>query len=141
MKNKKKVVYCYLCADILHIGHLRHLERARANGDFVIAGILTDKAVMEKKIKPIIPFEERLETIEAIKYVDLVVPQYTYSPLNNVKKFRPDVLMESESHPEQPANDFVKSYGGKVVISPYYDLQSSSNIKKLIKKSWKQSKK
>ena len=133
--KKKKVVYCYLCADILHIGHLRHLKRARELGDFVIAGILTDKATMEKKTKPIIPFEERMETMEAIRYVDKVVPQYTYSPLENVKKFKPDILMESDSHPEQPANEYIESCGGKVVISPYYNLQSSSDIKTLIKKS------
>jgi len=67
--------------------------------------------------------------------VDKVVPQYTYSPLENVKKFKPDVLMESDSHSEQPANEYIESCGGEVVVSPYYDLQSSSDIKKLIKKS------
>jgi len=132
MNKDKKVVYCYLCADILHIGHLKHLRRARELGDFVIAGILTDKAIMEKKPKPIIPFEERMETMEAIRYVDKVVPQYSYSPLDNVKKFKPDVLLESDSHLEQPANEYIESCGGEVVVAAYYNLQSSSDIKKLI---------
>jgi len=134
-KKDKKVVYCYLCADILHIGHLRFVKRARELGDFVIAGVLTDKAIMEQKPKPIVPFEERMETMEAIRYVDKVVPQYTYSPLDNIKKFKPDVLLESDSHSEQPANEYMKSCGGEVVVAKYYNLQSSSDIKKLIKKS------
>ena len=129
----KKVVYAYVCGDILHIGHLRHLKRAAAQGTKLIVGVLTDEAVMEKKPKPIIPFDERLETIEALIFVDLVVPQTAYSPLENVKKYKPDILMESTDHDEQPANEYVESYGGKVIQSPYYLSQSSTKIKEEIK--------
>ena len=94
-----------------------------------IVGVLTDGAVMEKKSRPIIPFEERLEMVRLLKPVDEVIPQETYSPLSNIKKIKPDVLIESESHKEMPANDYVKSYGGKVVINPYWKPQSSSKIK------------
>jgi len=133
---KKTRVYAYVVGDIVHIGHLNHLRRAKKQGDYLIVGVLTDEATMEKKPKPIIPFEERLETISALKYVDKVVPQETYSPLENVKIFKPDVLMESSDHLEQPANEFIKSYGGRVVLSPYYNLQSSTKIKDKIYSLW-----
>jgi len=136
-KAYNKVVYTYLVADFIHIGHLNYVKKAKQKGDFLIVGCLTDEAVCEKKPMPIIPYKERLETLKAIKYIDKVVKQSTYSPLANVKKFKPDVLVESESHKEMPANEYVESYGGKVVILPYYKGVSSTDIKDKIKKVWK----
>jgi cytidyltransferase-like protein len=128
-----KRVYAYVVADILHIGHIVHLQKAKECGDYLIVGVLTDKACMEKKPKPIIPFAERVKTVEALRCVDEVIPQETYSPLDNVKRLHPEVLMESASHKHQPANEFVGSYGGTVVITPYYKGASSTDIKKRIK--------
>ncbi len=130
--DRKRVVYAYLCGDIIHIGHLNFLEEGKKKGDYLIAGVLTDKAVMEKKPKPIMGEKERLKTISAIKYVNRAVLQDDYSPLDNVKKYKPDILIESDSHKEMPANEYVRSYGGKVVVIPYYKFQSSTNIKKEI---------
>ena len=129
----KKVVYTYVVADLFHIGHLKHLLRAKKLGDYLIVGVLTDKATMEKKPKPIILFNERKKLIKSLCCVDEVVKQDTYSPLSNIKKIKPDILMESDSHKEMPANEFVKSYGGKVIISPYYKKQSSTKIKQKIR--------
>ena len=133
----KKIVYAYAVADIFHVGHLKALETAKKQGDYLIVGALTDEATMEKKVKPIIPFEERMEIIKSIGCVDEVVPQERYSPLENVKKIKPDVLMESSSHEEMPANDFVKGYGGKIVMSDYYVRQSSTKIKDKVMSEWK----
>jgi len=130
------VVYAYVVADLLHIGHIRHLQNSKTHGDYLIVGVLTDEATMEKKPAPILSFAERVEIVKSIKLVDEVVAQYTYSPLDNIKQIRPDVLMESDSHPDQPANDFVLSYGGQVVITPYYHSQSSTKIKEKILDSW-----
>ena len=55
---------------------------------------------MKKKPKLIVSFEEKIEFASAIKYVDVVVAQETYSPLRNVTKIKPDVLTESNSHDE-----------------------------------------
>ena len=133
VKNKQKIVYAYVVADLLHIGHLKHLERASKLGTLIV-GVLTDKATMEKKPEPTIPFEERAEMVEALKCVDYVIPQETYSPLDNVKSIKPDILMESTSHDEFPANNYVESYGGEIVISKYYKHQSSTAIKQKIKR-------
>jgi len=114
------------------------MENAKAiagkDGKLVV-GILTDEAVMEKKLKPIISFDERFDLANAIKYVDLVVAQETYSPLPNVKKIKPDILMESTSHTDEAieeACEVMESIGGKVIVVPYYPSQSSTNIKKKI---------
>jgi cytidyltransferase-like protein len=132
MNIDERKVYVYMTGDILHTGHLEHLGNAKKYGR-VVVGVLTDKAVMEKKPEPILSFKERIAIVGALKDVDEVMPQETYSPLDNVKKVKPDVLMETTDHAEMPANDYVKSYGGKVVITKVpKERQSSSLIKKKI---------
>ena len=99
-----KLVYSYYVLDIVHKGHLLMMKNAKAiAGDDgkLIVGILTDEAVMEKKEKPILSFEERIDLASAIKHVDVAVAQETYSPLPNVIKIKPDILMKSTSHDEE----------------------------------------
>ena len=133
------IVYSYYVLDIIHSGHLLMLKNAKTfagpNGKLIV-GILTDEATMEKKPKPIISFEERIEVAAAIKYVDIVVAQDTYSPLPNVIKIKPDILMESASHTDkaiQEAEDVMKKIHGRVIVLPYFPSQSSTAIKNLIK--------
>ena len=135
-----RIVYSYYVLDLVHRGHLKMLENAKAiagkDGKSIV-GILTDEAVMEKKPKPILSFDERYDLASALKFVDLVVAQETYSPLPNVKKIKPDILMESASHDEEAieeAREVMESIGGKVIVIPYFPSQSSTNIKNQIKK-------
>ena len=133
-----KIVYSYYVLDLVHKGHLKMMENAKAiagKDGKLIVGILTDEAVMELKPRPIISFDERFDLANAIKYVDLVVAQETYSPLPNVKKIKPDILMESSSHTDEAIEDarkVMESIGGKVIVIPYYPSQSSSSIKEKI---------
>jgi len=139
MSDKEKIVYAYVVADLLHTGHVLALENAKSLGGEnakLIVGVLTDEATMEKKPKPTINFSERLRLVKALKCVDAAVPQETYSPIPNIKKIKPDILMESVSHSEEDLREtekIVSSWGGKVIVMPYYPEQSSSKIKKEIK--------
>ena len=134
-----KLVYSYYVLDIVHKGHLLMMENAKkiaGEDGKLIVGILTDEAVMEKKPKPIVGFDERIELAKAIKYVDIVVAQETYSPLPNVMKIEPDILMESTSHTDEAiekAKKVMEDIGGKVIVMPYFPSQSSTNIKNTIK--------
>lgn len=127
------LVYAYICGDILHKGHIEHLKNCKALGDKLIIGVLTDEAVMEKKARPVMCFDERFDLIRSLKCVDLVVVQSTYSPLDNVMALKPDILVESVDHKVQPANQFMKSNGGRVVVLPYYPNYSSTKVKNKIK--------
>jgi phosphoenolpyruvate phosphomutase len=137
---RMKLVYSYYVLDIVHKGHLLMMKNAKSiagKDGKLIVGILTDEAVMEKKPRPTLTFEERIELASAIKYVDVAVAQETYSPLPNVKKIRPDILMESTSHSEEAieeAREVMESINGKVIVLPYLPSQSSTSIKNNIKK-------
>lgn len=128
-----KIGYCYVVGDIVHRGHLLHLRNCKSMCDFLICGVLSDKAAMEKKPCPTIPFNERLELISSIKFVDMAVCQDDYSPLNNCRAIKPDVLFESVSHKDMPANNYINSTGGRVIVMPYYAEQSSTKIKEKIR--------
>ena len=133
------VVYSYFSLDIVHRGHLLMMKNAKAiagpDGKLII-GIVSDHALLEAKGKlPILSFSERLELAQSIRYVDLVVGQDAYSPIENVRKLQPNILMESESHSElqiQEGRKLMKSLGGRGVVMPYFNDQSSTKIKKSI---------
>lgn len=137
-KKEMRLVYSYFVLDIVHKGHLEMMKNSKAvagEGGKLIVGILTDEAVMEKKTKPILSFEERIELAGAIKYVDLVVAQDTYSPLPNVKRIKPDILMESTSHSDEDieeAQKVMSELGGRVIVVPYFHTYSSTGIKRMI---------
>lgn len=132
-----KTVYAYVCGDILHIGHIKHLENAKALGDKLIVGVLTDEAIMEKKPKPIIPFGERVMMVAALRCVDLVVPQETYSPVSNIETLKPDIVMESVSHNKEDI-EAIKKKTKNTIVMPYFPDQSSSKIKERIIEEWKE---
>lgn len=104
-----------------------------------IVGILTKEAVLERKPKkPILNFDERMNLAEAIGCVDVVVTQDTYSPLKNLKKIKPDVVMESDSHNPKDikeVEEFMQTIGGRVIVVMYYPFVSSSKLKEKIYRS------
>ena len=111
---------------------MRNAKAIAGKDGQLIVGILTDEAVMEKKPKPLLSFEDRIALASAIKYVDVVVAQETYSPLQNVMRIRPDILIESSSHNEkdiEKARKVMEEINGKVIVIPYYPGHSSTNIK------------
>ena len=123
-----RIGYAYIVGDILHYGHIQYLRNCKALCDQLIVGVLTDKATMEKKAKPIVHFKERLELVGELKSVDAAVTQDKYSPRKNIESIKPDVLFESTSHTDPSFNPY-----GEIIIFPYFSIQSSTKIKEKIR--------
>jgi len=116
---------------------MRNAKGLVGNDGKSIVGILTKEAVLEKKPqKPILSFDERMGLAQDNLYNDVVIPQKTYSPIENIKYLKPDIVLESESHSKKDIEEvtkIVEAYGGRVFIMPYFPYQSSSQIKKNIR--------
>jgi len=133
MKEKKVIGYAYVVADLLHKGHRLHLKNCKAMCDYLMVGVLSEKAVLEKKPAPIQSLADRIEAVQDLKYVDCAVCQDQYSPLENCKAIKPDILFESSSHAEMPANNYIKSIGSQIMVMPYYSEESTSLLRERIK--------
>ncbi len=91
--KKYHTVYTTGCYDLLHYGHLNIFEKSKAVCDYLIVGVSTDELIIkEKGRKPVIPFEERVKMLEAIKYVDLVIPQIDKEKQKIVDSYRIDAI-------------------------------------------------
>jgi glycerol-3-phosphate cytidylyltransferase len=70
-----KTVITYGTFDLFHIGHLNILKRLKERGDYLIVGVSTDEFNAVKGKKPVVPFEQRIEIVRAIRYVDEAIPE------------------------------------------------------------------
>ena len=135
----KKIGYTTGVFDLFHIGHLNILKRARLECDYLIAGITTDELAMSVKgEKPFIPFEERMEIVEAIKFVDEVVPQVNYDKMEAWNNLKFDMMFVGDDWKGTEEwirieNDFGK-YEIEVIYFPYTLHTSSTILKDILEK-------
>lgn len=93
MEKIKIVGYTTGVFDMFHVGHLNILRRAKERCDYLIVGVSTDELCLSyKHKKPIIPFVERKQIVEAIRYVDEVIPQVNRDKFGAWKKLKFDVM-------------------------------------------------
>jgi rfaE bifunctional protein nucleotidyltransferase chain/domain len=108
------------CFDLLHVGHLRYLEGAAAEGDRLIVAINDDESVygLKGEGRPILPAADRAELVAALRWVDYVVifPEPTVGPL--LDAIRPDVHCKGTDYTVEtvPERDIVRAYGGRIAI-------------------------
>lgn len=126
--------------DMFHIGHLNILERAKEQCDYLIVGVSTDELVMHDKNKtPIIPFEDRCRIVEAIKFVDKVVPQYDKNKFGAWEKYQfHKMFVGSDWKGTDAWNRFeeqFKPYGVEIVYLNHTDGISSSILREKMNKN------
>ena len=130
MIGGKTVVYTSGTFDMLHINHLRLIEYARGLGDILIVGVNTDELVASYKSTPMIPFEDRIALMRAIKGPDLVIPQHSLDHHDKVKKLKFDVFVVGDDWDGK--YDYLEEQGVTVVYTPYGRGVSSSSLKRKI---------
>lgn len=124
--------------DLFHIGHLNMLKNAKAMCDKLIVGVTTDELVSYKNKKAVIPFEERLEIIRSIKYVDAVIPQESMDKFEAWKKLKFDIMFVGDDwYNTEKWNNFEKQFqeiGVKIIYFPYTKGTSSTLINEVLLK-------
>lgn len=128
----KRIVFTNGCFDIIHLGHVTYLKKAREYGDILIVGLNSDKSVKGIKgdKRPVVPQGERAEVLSSIKYVDFVVIFNEPDPYKTIAAIKPDVLVKGGDWDIENiiGRDIVESTGGIVCTIPYIEGSSSTNI-------------
>lgn len=133
--EKEKIVFTNGVFDLLHSGHISLLKRAKELGDKLIIGLNSDKSAEKIKRKPILNQQMRKEMLESIKYVDEVIIFDDLNPERLIEKIIPDVLVKGGDYEKDEiiGAEFVEIMGGMVVVLPYLEGQSTTNLIKKIK--------
>ncbi len=125
------------CFDLLHPGHVRYLEDARALGDFLVVGLNSDASVARLKGtgRPLQDEAARASVLLGLRSVDAVVRFNEDTPLELIKALQPDVLVKGGDYTLDTVvgRDAVETYGGHVVIIPLIPGHSTSRIEERIR--------
>ena len=136
----KKIGYTTGCFDLFHIGHLNILKRARLECDYLIVGVTSDElSISAKNKKLIIPFQERMDIVESIKFVDEVVPQTSYDKMEAWNNLKFDKMFVGDDWKgtdqwNQIEKEF-SQYGVEIIYFPYTTHTSSTVLRKILSKS------
>jgi len=119
-KAGKKVVFANGCFDLLHVGHIRYLEAARALGDVLVLGLNGDESVriLKGAGRPLMKQEERAEVLSALECVDYLVLFDEVTAHEILEKLQPDIHAKGTDYTREtvPEKDTVLSYGGSIAI-------------------------
>lgn len=128
----KRIVFTNGCFDLLHIGHIRYLKAARAEGDLLVVGVNSDRSVREIKEpgRPVVPENERAEVLASLACVDFVTLFDEPDPLVTIRSLVPDVLVKGADWGEDAivGRDVVEARGGRVVRIPLTEGASTTRI-------------
>lgn len=130
-KSGKIVVSTNGCFDILHIGHIRYLERAKKLGDILIVGVNSDESVKLLKGvgRPVVPLNERMEVLSALSCIDYVFPFNELRPFSWLERVKPDIHVKGGDYPQDMIDrPVVERYGGKLVIIDKTENKSTTDI-------------
>ncbi len=136
----KRIVFTNGCFDLLHVGHVRYLEEAKARGDVLVVGINSDRSVrgLKGSNRPILPQEERSEVLSGLSCVDYVTIFDEETPLELIKSLQPHVLVKGGDWTRETTvgREIVEQSGGEVVIVPFQEGASTTNLIETILKRY-----
>ena len=135
----RRVVFTNGVFDLLHPGHIRYLQAARAEGDALIVAINSDRSVSVIKgpTRPLTPEAERAEILGALACVDAVVVFDEETPAEIIRAVQPDVLVKgADWAPDKiVGRDTVEAHGGKVVLMPVEQGWSTTSIVEKVRRT------
>ena len=139
-KKGKRIVFTNGCFDLLHLGHIRYLEEARRLGDILVVGVNSDRSVRNLKgpKRPILHEEERAEILSSLGSVDFVIVFDEPTPFELISSLLPHVLVKGGDWTKENivGKEVVERSGGEVVLLPFVEGSSTSNLIETILKRY-----
>ena len=126
-KSEKKIVFTNGCFDILHMGHVKYLEKAKKLGDILVVGVNSDDSVkrLKGKNRPINPLNDRCCVIASLKSVDFVIPFEEDTPINLITAIVPDILVKGSDYKDK--NVVGEEIAKELVLIDFIEGRSTSN--------------
>lgn len=128
----KKIVFTNGCFDILHMGHVAVLRKAKNLGDLLIVGLNSDASVrrLKGRRRPIMPIEERAAILASLTCVDHITVFEDDTPVNLLMAIKPDILVKGNDYTKEQVvgGDVVVSYGGRVELVELVSGVSTTSI-------------
>lgn len=126
--DNKKVVFTNGCFDILHIGHITYLEKAKKMGDYLIVALNSDESIQRLKgeNRPINNENNRMKLIASLSFVDAVILFRDDTPIDLITKIRPNLLVKGGDYHEQSI--IGKDYADSIRTLPYIEGQSTTIV-------------
>ncbi len=138
-RQGRTVVFTNGCFDLLHVGHVRYLSRAKSEGDILVVGLNSDRSVrcLKGPDRPVQTQDDRAEILEALRAVDYVVIFDEPTPIGLITAIRPAVLVKGEDWQEADIVGAaeVKSWGGRVVRALFTAGASTTGLIDRMKKT------
>jgi rfaE bifunctional protein nucleotidyltransferase chain/domain len=130
--RRKRIVFTNGCFDILHVGHIRYLRKAKSLGDILVVGLNTDRSVrlIKGEKRPIVPQKDRAEVLASLEFVDYVVFFDEPDPFTLIGKVKPHILVKGADWTKDKivGRDLVEKAGGRVVRIPLVPGASSTGV-------------
>jgi D-beta-D-heptose 7-phosphate kinase/D-beta-D-heptose 1-phosphate adenosyltransferase len=137
----KRIVFTNGCFDLIHLGHVKYFQFAKAQGDILVVGVNTDSSIRRLKgsKRPIINEHDRVSVLEELESIDYLVRFDDDTPLELIRQIRPDVLVKGADYAKEQVVgwDFVEGCGGRIALAPLVDGRSTSAVIQRILEAYK----
>jgi len=128
----RKIVFTNGCFDLVHLGHVKYFQFAKAQGDLLVVGVNTDASISRLKgpKRPVVNEVDRCGVLEELESIDYLVRFDTDTPLDLIKAVQPDVLVKGADYAKEQVVgwELVEARGGRVALAPLIDGRSTSNV-------------
>jgi len=136
----KKIVFTNGCFDIIHLGHIDYLSKAKDLGDILLIGLNTDDSVKRLKgnNRPIKNQQERSVLLASLQFVDGIILFNEDTPYDLIKKIEPDILVKGSDYKKEEivGADVIKNTGGEIITIDFLEGYSTTSILDKIRKNF-----
>jgi len=134
-RQGKKIIHCHGVFDLLHIGHIKHFNEAKAHGEILVVTVTPDEYVNKGPNRPVFTTELRLEALAALESIDFVAKNEWSTAIKTIKKIKPDIYFKGPDYKDhkddvtgmiREESRAIESVGGQIIYSTEITFSSSS---------------